>query len=492
VRPGEAFVKHKSVVWLLVVAACSSEYSDDSANPTPVANDDHIMLAEDQSLKLTALMGNDTDVGHVEAVDKPLHGTVSNGEYIPEPGYFGADKFTYEGRYQQYGGSGSRATAYILIASDGVGYERSSLLASTDANDLAIGDLDGDGKIDLVTCDTSRNEMTIFRNTTAAEGQYAVEEHPFEGGTSPVGVAIADLDGDGRLDIVTAASNGLTIFRNQTQPQGPLAFAGPVMIGTMVTSGLAVADLDGDGRPDLAAIQQRSWTDGYMHVWLNQSTSGSLGFGTQTTFVTPQNPTQIVAVDADGNNRADLAVLADEKLALFVNATSVSATVPVFDPRIDRGTAPQPRTMFLADLDGDGQNEIGVLHDAGAMWIYANQGTQTPSFEAARVIDLPTGTKIVQPAEIDGDGITDLVGAAGGTTPFSFLANRSEPQSFMFDVAEAKIADVDTLKRAAFATPTGLVFVDLDGVPPLEIVVASDSGSFSSDGDAGLRVLFGR
>ena len=66
--------------------------------------------------------------------------------------------------------------------------------------------------------------------------------------------------------------------------------------------------------------------------------------------------TRIIAVDADGNGQADRAGLADGTLALFVNATAVGATVPAFDARLDRGTAPSPKMMFLADLD-DVQSE---------------------------------------------------------------------------------------------------------------------------------------
>jgi hypothetical protein len=61
---------------------------------------------------------------------------------------------------------------------------------------------------------------------------------------------------------------------------------------------------------------------------------------------------------------------------------------------------------------------------------------------------------------------------------------------FAFDVAEANISDVGTLKLANFATPTALAFVELDGVAPQEMVVASKASG--SGGTLGLRVLFGR
>ena len=349
---------------------------------------------------------------------------------------------------------------------------------------MAAGDFDGDGRIDLVTCNYQRNEMTVFRNVTTGQGAYALEPHVFEGGVQPIGLAVADVDGDGRLDIVTAAKNGVTVYRNITV--GPLAFAGPVVLGSgLMMNDVVATDLDGNGTVDIAAIENGTSYPypAHLHVWANQ---GNLVFATDLVYATPANPTDIVAVDADADGKPDLGVLAKDQLSLFINATSSGLA---FAARVDRGTGPEPLSLFLSDLDGDGHAEIGVQHRYGSLWIYANRGAASPSFEAARAIELPSATYLVQPAEIDGDNVIDLVGVAGGNAPFSFLTNKSEPQMFAFDVLEANVSDVATLKTANFASPTALVFVELDGVAPQEMVVASKSGS---SGTAGLRVLFGR
>lgn len=485
-------MSRSSLLLAIALAACTDGSDDGSIYPPATANDDQVTLPEDQELALLSLADNDLDVNWVEVVDMPQHGTVEYGKYIPQPGYFGPDQFTYRGRYSEYGGEPAMATAHLTIASDGIAYEQSRMLAETEAGDLAAGDLDGDGKLDLVTCDRQLNEMVVFRNTSSGEGQYAVEPFRFEGGEAPARLAVADFDDDGRLDVITATYEGLAIFRNVTEPQGPLAFAAPVQLGSGITYGVAAADLDGDGLTDLASIESvNSYYDGELHVWLNESTAGVFAFGADTVFATPPAPTRIASVDADDDGRADLAVLGDDKLSVFVNATTLGATVPAFAARIDRGTAPDPVSMFLVDLDGDSRREIGVLHRYGALWIYANRAAaaQTPSFEAARVLDVPYATVLVAPAELDGDGVIDLVGASGETAPFSFLQNRSQPQDYQFELAQAKIADVATRKAASFASPTALSFVDLDGVPPLEIVVASAGGITSAS--SGLRVLFG-
>lgn len=472
----------------LLFAAAACDHGGDYIEPVPVVADDSIALMEDQSLLLRDLTANDTNVSAITVVEPPQHGIITmDGKYVPEPGYFGHDRFVYAGTPYSYSplDDAPRATVEIEITSDGIAYEHSKLVGETNADDMATGDFDGDGKIDLVTCNKDRNEMTVFRNVSTGEGDYSLEPHVFEGGVQPVGLAVADIDGDGRLDVVTAAKNGVTIYRNLTV--GPLAFAGPVVLGQdLVMTDVVATDLDGNGTVDIAAVEAGTSYPyaARMHVWANQ---GNLVFETDLVYATPPAPTDIVAVDADADGKSDLAVLGRDQLSLFVNATTSGLA---FAARVDRGTGPSPLSLFLADLDRDGHPEIGVLHQYGSLWVYANRGAAAPTFEAARAIELASATYLVQPAEIDGDGVIDLVGVAGGSAPFSFLANRSQPQDFAFDLAEANISDVATLKLANFATPTALSFVELDGVAPQEMVVASKSATVS--GTAGLRVLFGR
>ncbi|HUS33380.1 MAG TPA: FG-GAP-like repeat-containing protein [Kofleriaceae bacterium] len=470
-------------------------YGDCDPDPVPLAVDDHIMIDEDQPITFAMLKANDENVNYLsKIIVPPEHGTFENGEYHPEPGYFGVDQFTYEGtqEYSSYPRAKSQATAYILIKSDGIPYEHSKLVGAANADDMAVGDFNGDGKTDLVTCNYNTNEMSIFINTTVAEGEYSLEKHVFEGGNSPRHLAAGDVDGDGKIDIVVATHEGVTMFRNlTTQPGGLLAFDGPTKLGNASTTDVELVDLQGDGVLDLVATSEGWYPSGNLDVWLNQSTPGTFAFGAKTSFSTPYTALQLMAVDADANGKPDLAILADEKLSLFLNAMTVGAVTPAFQARLDRDTGPNPKSMFLADLDGDAAPELGVLHDYGDMWIYANQGATSPTFEAARVIDIQTTTELVATAEVDGDGHIDLIGAAQGTAPFELLANRSLPQQYAFESTDALIADVDTHKRASFGRPTAMVFVDLDGVPPQEIVVSLKSGNVYSSAP-GLRVLYGK
>jgi len=74
-------------------------------------------------------------------------------------------------------------------------------------------------------------------NRSTGAGDYGVERFGFEGGHAPVGVTVADVDDDGRLDVVSAAgTDGLVVLRNITVQGGPISFAGPLYLPAMNAS----------------------------------------------------------------------------------------------------------------------------------------------------------------------------------------------------------------------------------------------------------------
>jgi len=124
---------------------------------------------------------------------------------------------------------------------------------------------------------------------------------------SPVAMALGDLDGDGDLDVVTArgytGGGGFVFLRNE----GNGAFGQPVNVaGATRSAGIAVADLNGDGKADVVVSDGDGLAIGNsMSVYLG---NGNGTFGAPKTYPTGGLATAVTAANLDGDNALDLAV----------------------------------------------------------------------------------------------------------------------------------------------------------------------------------------
>ena len=124
---------------------------------------------------------------------------------------------------------------------------------------LAVGDLDGDGKTDLVCSDPLGSKVGIIRNTSSLDNlsfDVAIELPCTE---FPSGIAVSDLDGDGKPDIAAGTNNfSSSAFKNTSSP-GNISFSAKISYVSGVFSYLnmlSINDVDGDGKNDLVHISQ--------------------------------------------------------------------------------------------------------------------------------------------------------------------------------------------------------------------------------------------
>jgi hypothetical protein len=116
---------------------------------------------------------------------------------------------------------------------------------------VTVADLNGDGRPDLVTANFYSDNVSILLGNGAG-GFATAAGFPAEAGDGPVSVAVADVNGDGRPDLVTANifSNNVSVLLGDGAGGFSAAAGSPVAVGGFPIS-VAVADLNGDGRPDL-------------------------------------------------------------------------------------------------------------------------------------------------------------------------------------------------------------------------------------------------
>jgi len=139
-------------------------------------------------------------------------------------------------------------------------------------------------------------------------------------------VAAADIDGDGKPDLVATDYSSVFVRKNLSTV-GNIAFstAQSFPVGT-INECVAIGDLNGDGKPDLVTA---NWGDKTVSVLINKSDPGNVGFNDQVTYPVGANPNFVGITDFDGDSRPDLAVAntSEDFVSILRNVSSVVTAV---------------------------------------------------------------------------------------------------------------------------------------------------------------------
>lgn len=188
-------------------------------------------------------------------------------------------------------------------------------------------------------------------------------------GNGPARVAIGDLDGDGKPDVVIANiyDGSIWVYRN-ISTNGTLvagSFAPPVIFtiggGRDSTWGLALGDLTGDGRLDIVVADENL---NIVSVFQNFCTPGNIAtntFGNRVDLPVGGDAQTVVVADVDGDGKPDI-ITSDwgsNAVSVLQNiGTNGTITTNSFAPAINFAVGPTPKFMAVADLDGDGKPDV--------------------------------------------------------------------------------------------------------------------------------------
>lgn len=256
-----------------------------------------------------------------------------------------------------------------------------TLLTGVQPRFVAIGDFDLDGKPDLTVVNDGSHTVSVYRNTSTGPGviSYA-DRSDFSTGFIPKCVAVGDLDLDGKVDLVVANwnSNTISIFRNQSTGAGDISYDTRLdyFVGLNPLS-IAIGDLDEDGMLDLAVT---NFNGNSMSIFRNVTTDvGSISYAEKLDYLNIPGPSSISMNDFDGDGRIDLVVpnRSINVLSVFRNIGTTPETIE-YAPRIDFPTALAPFSATSGDIDGDGRTDIAVVNFVDNSWsIFRNTNTQT-------------------------------------------------------------------------------------------------------------------
>ena len=349
---------------------------------------------------------------------------------------------------------------------------KQDLTTASNPQSVFIGDLDGDGKIELVVTNFMSNSVSVFKNTGTNGTVSFSARQDFTTGTNPIGISIGDLDGDGKQDlaVTNTGSNTVSVFRN-TGTSGTISFAAKQDYTTGTTpQSVSIGDLDGDGKPELAVTNFYSNT---VSVFRNTSTSGTVSFILKQDFTTGNYPFNLSIGDVDGDGKPDLAVANYNSTSVSVlRNTGTSGTVS-FAAKQDFTTGSSPYSVSIGDLDGDGKPELAVAnYGSNTVSVLRNTGTSgTVSFASKQ--DFTTGSNpySVSIGDVDGDGKPDLAVANSNSNSVSVFRNTGTSGTVSFAAKQ----DFTT-----GSGPRSVSIGDLDGDGKPDLAVAnSNSNSVS-------------
>jgi hypothetical protein len=333
---------------------------------------------------------------------------------------------------------------YLHSAVKGDTYaDRVDYLTSAQPFTILSADLNGDNNPDLVTTDSRDGLVGVLLNTPSAPGTFGAPQLINIPGSEPGAVqymyaAAADLKGNGLPDLLV--TSGVAVLLLPQLAGAPGTFGSPVVLfsGTAALHSLALGDLNGDGTPDIALVDDAGVT-----LLFTAVSNGTVTITGTTSVYTNSKSGAYPAVaiaDLNGDGRNDVVIadpIAGTLTVLLQSQVSAGQFLPAAHYPLPAGTG---LSIVVADLNADKRPDL-VIGGSALVAVLLQDPAHSAAFLPTSTYAAPIGANAVAIADVNGDGLPDIVTDSGvsstvvngvlRTPPGVLLQDPGKPGTFM-------------------------------------------------------------
>ncbi|MEL7038787.1 MAG: FG-GAP-like repeat-containing protein, partial [Cyanobacteria bacterium J06592_8] len=352
-------------------------------------------------------------------------------------------------------------------------FTRADYDANSQPGRMVNADLNSDGRDELIVTNTTstgnqNSSFSILFNEGDGSFEAPVDiltDFPSEGDGDDPSIDVGDIDGDGNVDLIAVSPETNEISLYLGDGNGNLSAPGTVEVGDRPVVS-ATTDVDSDGSTDIVLINSEErdvpfYTGDSLSVLFNRTGNSNV------TLTAGEGVRDVVAADLDGDGDVDLATANDVEgtVSVLINFGNI-----IFSDPIKYDVGDRPVSIIADDLDGDGTVDLATT-DFGSDTVSVLQNSGDGFFAPALTFTTNENPSTMSAADLDGDGDSDLVmrnsvfdGSEGEGNSISLLLNNGDAtfnEPFSFTVGEV---------------PVGLIVEDLDGNGLLDIATSNFDG----------------
>ena len=290
----------------------------------------------------------------------------------------------------------------VALGQSGGTFDSLNIYSGIETSLLVAADLNGDLKPDLIGGGPYIN-IPLRLMTNQGNGTFATTA--IFSSTGVFAIAAADMTGDGRMDILASRGvqpSGTEIAVYANQGNGNFIYSSTVNTGNIYAMRVRAADVNGDGKLDVVFTRGGNNTMGISY----QQAGGT--FSVPYDYVVNSYEGEIGAADFNGDGKLDLAITTSSGVNVFMNqGNGVLAQSYYWAPALSPSYGASIGGIETADIDGDGDVDILLTKLDGLLQVFKNQGNGT--FVATGQYSVGDSPRVPKARDMNNDGLLDVI-----------------------------------------------------------------------------------